>query len=131
MSLQVLFRSKAFGPGSDLWIVPDSDQSEDVRKMDWYLNFQLARAKHHKSQSPSPELRNILMENEWPDMRNPSKESKALMVAAGNFLPTQVVVMVPPQKQFALWVAQAKKSGPALANRKFGSFCPKAKSPRA
>lgn len=129
MSLQVLFRAKAFGPGSDLWLVPDPDKSADVRKMDWYLNFQLAKARTQKNQEMAPELKNILIQNEWPELRPGNKDQQALMIAANPFLPTQMVVMVPSQKQFSQWVAQAKKVWAGLGRPSVRIFLPEGESP--
>ncbi len=108
MSVQVLYRSSAFGPGSDLWIVPDVVASPLARKVDWYLNFQLARAKHHKNQDLGTELRTILNQNGWETTATESGQNSALMVAAKNYFPTQMVVLVPGSTDRDAWVREVQ-----------------------
>lgn len=128
MAVQVLFKAKALGPGNNLWIVPEPSTSPEVRKLDWYLNFQLARAQAHSSQQLSPEMRNILIQNEWPEMTLQSSDNQALMVAARRFLPTDMVVMIPSQPSFANWMSQVKKIWTDLGQPSTRVFLPEGPS---
>lgn len=124
MAVQTLFKAKALGPGSSVWIVPEPMASPEVRRLDWYLNFQLAKAVAHKRQSLSPELRNILLQNEIPEMNYQGLTSQALMIAARRFLPADMVVMVPTQEVFANWMVQVKKIWTSLGQPSLRIFLP-------
>ena len=64
MATQTLYKSGAFGPGSKLWITPELEQSNWTRLIDWYLNFQISKAKFHNSQEASPQLKKIAYDND-------------------------------------------------------------------
>jgi|GEM_PF-1442158 len=64
MAINLLSKSKAFSPGSDLWIIPELSYSAWSRKIDWYLNFQLGRAMNHKRSPISTFLHTVLVETE-------------------------------------------------------------------
>jgi len=110
MGMQILFKAKALSPGADLWIVPEPLQSPEVRKLDWYLNFQLARTLHHKPQTLSADLKNLLLQNELPELKFGEGQAgqQACLISAENFLPTRMVLMLPLKKPFEHWLKQAQ-----------------------
>lgn len=126
MGLQKISFSQALSSGHELWILPSSEDAPIVRKIDWYLNFQLARAKNHRPENLSPEIRNILAQNEWPEFKFGKDSSMPLMVAPQGLLPTNMVVQIPNSAQLPQWAANAKKVWLALGKPSLRLFLPEA-----
>lgn len=127
MPIQKLAKAGAMGVGSELWITPNPEVSPWTRKIDWYLNFQMARAYHHEGLKISPELENILKENEvqW----NPSTHKReALMVATQLRLPATQVVLIPLKSDSATdkenWIESVKKIWEGLGSPRLRIFLP-------
>lgn len=101
-------RAQAFSPGAKLWIVPSTAANPLLlQRIDWYLNFQLSRARFHQPRALAQPLKDILTENELeilqPSHSNP--DNTPLAVIAGDRLPTNIVVQMPettPQKWIQL-----------------------------
>ncbi len=95
MTIRNLDELKAFSTGSELWFLPDLESSRWSRKIDWYLNFQLAGAQVRKAQPVSIELNDIA--NLWNfEIQTPRVTEKApLLVASRNLLPNEKTVMIP------------------------------------
>ena len=127
MSLTTLTKAKAFDAGSELWIVPEPEHSALARRVDWYLNFQLARARYHKTRDLSPELKNTLIQEEWPEFQYGDKGAP-LMVAAQGYFPTQMVVQVPVQKTFKSWINGIKTTWKNLEQPTMRVFLPEGKT---
>lgn len=109
MAIQILYRAQAFGPGSDIWILPENEKSPLLKKMDWYLNFQLTRARWHKREEPPPQLKNILNENNLPNFSQEIPAKAPLMIVAENHLPVKAVIEVPGAAKARSWVEQIHK----------------------
>ena len=128
MSLKTLTKAKAFDAGSELWIVPEPEHSPLAGRVDWYLNFQLARARYHKSRDLSPELKSTLIQQEWPEFHYDQEEDAPLMVAAGGYFPTDMVVQVPVKRTFKSWTKSIHKTWKNLGHPKMRIFLPEGRS---
>ena len=95
MAIKSLYRAQAFGPGSDMWVIPSKESSNLNQKMDWYLNFQLSKAHDHQSQSLSPQLRSLLNANQLQMLADSPAHTGALMLSAEHSFPTKTVIEVP------------------------------------
>ena len=95
MAIKSLYRAQAFGPGADMWVIPSKETSALVQKMDWYLNFQLARAHAHAAQEPAPQLLALVNENQLQSLTDRPQHPEALMIAAEHTFPTKTVVEAP------------------------------------
>jgi hypothetical protein len=124
LSLQTVFRAKGLGPGNDLWVVPEPDQSSDCRKIDWYLNFQITKALRFKPQPLPSEIAAVMTQNEWQDFYVPSKASRTIMIAADRFLPAKSVVLVPRGTSSMDWLNQTKSVWAALGRPSVRVFLP-------
>jgi hypothetical protein len=106
MAVQTLYRAQAFGPGAEMWVVPANETSPILKKMDWYLNFQLSKAHHHQTEQLAPQLRSILNENQLQDFAPAAADKPPLMIAAESFFPTQTIVETPITKN---WIENIQK----------------------
>jgi hypothetical protein len=99
--------SEALAPGADLWVVANLENSSWSQKIDWYLNFQILRAKTHQTAAPDSEMNQVLSrwEVEIPPAENLS--SSPLMIVSSSSLPNHAVVMVPFEvANLRRWVEQ-------------------------
>jgi hypothetical protein len=95
MSLKKLVNPGAFGQGAELWIVGDPETSPWARKIDWYLNLQIRRAKGHKALLRAEPLQKILSESEMelPEYYRSSETS--LLISSRDHLPSRCVLHIP------------------------------------
>lgn len=86
---------QALQAGADLWVLPDLEQSEWARKIDWYLNFQLARASTHSTLKHSDELSAVVQKWEFDPPDVEVANQLPLMVASSDLLPNHSTVLLP------------------------------------
>jgi hypothetical protein len=107
----VCSEEQALQAGADLWILPDLDHSEWAQKIDWYLNFQLAKAGQHSKLDQSSELQEVIEKWEFDPPSVEIAKQLPLMVASSDLLPNHSTVIIPlggevklwPKRVFELW----------------------------
>jgi len=104
MAIHTLYRAQAFGPGSTLWVIADEKANPIHDRMNWYLNFQILKAKAHKAESWAPQLRSILKENNITQFQRDELGSAPLMVTADKGFPVNNIVEVPLNINRENWV---------------------------
>lgn len=102
--MKVLYKAGALGAGADIWILPDFDQTTWTRAIDWYLNFQLSKAKMFHPQPLSEELKNLAGEIPLTDYH--LDKPAPLLIASSDFLPNHAVVKIPINDE-KKWIARA------------------------
>jgi hypothetical protein len=107
MGMQSLSDTMAFSPGADLWILPDPKTSHWARRIDWYLNFQLARAENHRQPVLETGLLQLLREEELAPPTTVSDNRKPLLVSSHHRLPAAQTVELPFGGDFSDWVTRA------------------------
>lgn len=95
MANQSLDALSALASGVDLWVVPDLDHSKWARRIDWYLNFQIVRARPHVLPRLSSKLNEILASAEFTAPEVSVSPSAPLLVASQDLLPNRATVVVP------------------------------------
>ena len=126
MALQIHQSAQALGSGADLWIVPETEECELVRKVDWYLNFQLERAKYHKAQELSPELQDLLKQEELSPSDHTLEEKSPKLVVSQSALLTELVASIPKgDSQFPEWIQHCEKLWTKLGRPRVLIFLPK------
>ena len=98
----------ALTSGSELWLVADLDSSRWACKVDWYLNFQLARAQVHNSPDISRELNEIATRWDFDVKAHRAPAAAPLLIASVELLPNLTTVMVP----FGMPVDATVSAGP-------------------
>ena len=86
---------QAFTGGSELWLVADLNSSLWASKIDWYLNFQLARAQVHNSPDISRELSEIAARWDFDIKTQRAATAAPLLIASGELVPNLKTVVVP------------------------------------
>jgi hypothetical protein len=107
MGLQNFNESTAFAPGSQLWILPDPRVSHWARKIDWYLNFQIARAERHLPPVLEPGLLQLLRDEQLDPPTTLSNTKAPLLLSSGHRLPAHQTVEISFTGDFSGWLAQA------------------------
>ncbi len=100
MAHATINRAHAFSTGSPLWIIPSpTAETPLLRRIDWYLNFQLSRARTHQSRTLDASLKDILTKNHLESLftvNGPANLPAPLAVIADEHLPANIVVELPP-----------------------------------
>ncbi len=98
-----LSHASCFNPGADLWILPEEGVSRWAKKVDWYLNFQLARV---RTSSPLPipeEIVKFISFCELPLPAIPFCDGKKNLVASHHLLPNRWSAQLVFQGQLEKW----------------------------
>lgn len=107
MSLQQDTDNSPFGPGADLWIVPERQNSNLVQKLDWYLNFQISKSAQHQPPSLAPEVMDILKNCALEGYDWAPQESSALLILASPFVPARWVMVLKDSDRLDAWAKTA------------------------
>ncbi len=129
MGFQTLYRAKAFGPGSDLWVLPEPDESEIATRIDWYLNFQIAKSKVHQTKKLGPEIEQAIKTH---DLRLPEmklKNDAPLLIASEQRFPNRMVVEIKMQPKAEDWIHDIQTLWTKLDRPKLRVFLPRELTP--
>ncbi len=127
MSWSELAKDAALSEGSTLWIVGDLSNSAWAQKINWYLNFQLRRAKFHQTREISRELVAVLQtwEVEAPSLK--LDPSAPLLVESSKLLPNQVTVQL-FNRTFDSWIDEGLRIWNDLQRPSVRVFLPSEKA---
>lgn len=108
MSWSELSSEQALSEGSALWIVGNLEDSTWAQKINWYLNFQLRRAKFHQTKAMPQELIAVLQtwEVEAPELK--IDPSAPLLVESSKLVPNQITVQL-FNRTFDSWVDEGMR----------------------
>lgn len=129
MGFQTLYRAKAFGPGSDLWVLPEPEESEIATRIDWYLNFQIAKSKIHQTKKIGTEIAQAIKDH---DLRLPEikvEKEAPLLIASEQRFPNRMVVEMKVQPRKESWVTDIQTLWTKLDRPKLRVFLPRELSP--
>jgi hypothetical protein len=129
MGFQTLYRAKAFSAGSDLWVMPEPDESDLATKIDWYLNFQIAKAKVHKAQENSAPLSQIIDKHALRLPPAPTTHNLPLMIASEHHFPNRMVVEIKVAQGATTWVQSIQRLWGQLDRPKLRVFLPRSLTP--
>lgn len=129
MGFQTLYRAKAFGSGSDLWIVPDPEESEIASRIDWYLNFQIAKSKVHETKKMSPSLEESIQTHDLVLPQIVKVEDAPLLIASEQRFPNRMVVEMKVREKPKAWIDEIQKLWAQLDRPKLRVFLPRDLSP--
>lgn len=96
-------KDEALIPGADLWVVGDLESSQWTQKIDWYLNFQIARSKTHKTVEQGTELKSVISQWEVEAPKIDLAATMPLMIASSDLLPNHSTVLVPQAGDVKTW----------------------------
>ncbi len=127
MSESATHEDLAFAAGSDLWIVPERKNSEMAQRMDWYLNFQIAKASHHQTRSLELPLQNILQECEIGTETKTEKvigDLDSLLILSSKYFPNRWVLVLKGCDDVAAWAEKAVEKWKKMQSPSLRVFLP-------
>lgn len=98
----------AFANGAELWILPDGKHSTWAKKIDWYLNFQAARAATHEAPKLAAGLLQLLQEVQLSPPTTSAHVQAPLMISTSHRLPARHAVLIPYEGQLKSWLKQVQ-----------------------
>ena len=104
MALQKLSDPMAFVSGAELWLLPDAKHSHWTRKIDWYLNFQAARALTQQAPTLDPGFLQLLQEEQLATPTTSANSEAPLMISTAHRLPARYVVQVLYHGKLKTWL---------------------------
>lgn len=129
MGFQTLYRAKAFGPGSDLWVLPEPEESEIATRIDWYLNFQIAKSKIHKTRKVGAQIEEVIKAHDlcFPEIK--LEDDAPLLISSEQRFPNRMVVEIKVQPKVEVWVENIQTLWAKLDRPKLRVFLPREMSP--
>jgi hypothetical protein len=129
MSFQTLYRAKSFGPGADLWVMPEAAHSSMAKKVDWYLNFQISKAELHTPMPISPELKKVIVENDLGLPEHRLSPDAPLMISSDQHFPVSKIVEIKTLSSLQEWVASIQTLWLKLKRPRLRVFLPNELTP--
>ena len=124
MSIKILYKVGALGPGSSLWIIPHLTHSPWSQKINWHLNFQISKMKFLKTQELNSKLKTILKSHNIPVYKKKVTSSLPLLIESHFFLPNSKIVELPSTKTHKEWIDLAHKVWKKLSKPSLRLFLP-------
>lgn len=119
----------AFGPGADLWILPERKNSGLVQKLDWYLNFQIAKSSHHEATALSTRLKQILEDCELENQSTASGDNDSLLILTSHQFPNRWILVLRGSDSLVDWVEKAMQKWEKMNSPSLRIFLPQGASP--
>jgi hypothetical protein len=121
-----LSESVAFSEGSDLWVFCDPAHSAFARKIDFYLNFQMARTQKFQPKPFAAGLQSILKDNQLEELQLAPSASACCLISTRRALPCRYVVVVLWNQSEQGWIEETRKVWQKLGSPSLRLFLPKA-----
>jgi hypothetical protein len=122
-----LSQASALNPGADLWVVADLNHSKWTSKLDWHLNFQIAKASRHKSPELSPFLKEALEQTGQQELRF-DVDGAPLLIQSESLLPNKWILIVPYAGDMKAWLSRISKAWTDLKKPSIRIFLPTGQS---
>lgn len=127
--MKVLDQLTAFSPAADLWILPDLENSDWARKIDWYLNYQIQRSLPHRPAEFSKDLVEVIERSEFIAPTVIIDPEAPLMVSCADLVPAKQAVVVPAKTTEGDWVSTCHRVWVGLGRPSVRVFLPKKLGP--
>ncbi|MBX7231159.1 MAG: hypothetical protein K1X29_03635 [Bdellovibrionales bacterium] len=124
MSVHKLVEAVAFSGMTQLWVIPDPQNSGWARLIDWYVNFQMIRAQNHQKPQFSGELLHMLDEL---GLLHPTTEDfshRPLLLDSSLRLPVQQLISLPFTSDLKSWLENCAEIIKKLNVSSFRIFLP-------
>ncbi len=106
MISQLLSHVGALTGEAKLWVFPQPERSQWLKKLDWYMEFQVARASIHKQIEFPPALLELAAHYEVDPPKIRVLPEAPLLVATTDLLPTHKTVVIPYKDEPVQWLNQ-------------------------
>ena|GEM_PF-3277409 len=125
MQIEELPNNMVYKEGSEFWVAADKAHSSWAHKLDWYINFLIAKVSQVKRQELSPELQTILSEEQIEAPKNIHFEKPNLYLATRQFLPNQALMIIPYFENNIPWLEELERVWLDLGKPSLRVFLPK------
>ncbi len=126
MATEQLIGNLVYSEGSHLWVIPDKTTSNWSQTLDWYLNFQIAKAHSFKRPEICDQLQEILQDEEIENIVVPSQDGKPLLIASPKHLPNLMTVVLSfDEKNSEVWLDGIHKTWLELGKPSMRVFLPR------
>lgn len=129
MAISLLSQASALNPGAELWVVPDRGNSRWTTKIDWYLNFQIAKSGRHQSRTSPLFLQKVVADTNLPEYSFLAEDHSPLLIPCQNLLPCRWTAVLPLHRNHAEWVSQLSQVWTSLDKPTFRVFLPAGQNP--
>ncbi|MEZ0391849.1 MAG: hypothetical protein ACAH59_06520 [Pseudobdellovibrionaceae bacterium] len=113
-----------FGPGSDLWILPERKNSQIAQKLDWYLNFQISKAVHHETKNLAQPILEVLKNCQLESYDWAPTDTEALLILSSQNLPNRWVMVIRGSERLETWAETAAEKWRKLKSPSVRVFLP-------
>ncbi len=120
----VISQANSYNAGAELWATPQLEASRSSQRLDWYLNFQIAKAKMHQRLETSPQVKKIVQACELELPENPIDGNQGLLISTTHLLPARWVLVQPLVADFKNWVSGIHQSWESLKHPQLRIFLP-------
>ena len=129
--MNLLSQSTALLPGSDLWVLPQYEESSWTGTIDWMMNFIILKNIRHQKQELQTAMKQLLQETEFPPVETAADSHHAdmLLVLSEKLVPNRWVIHAPVSKgdpkAIKNWIKQILLSAKSLHALSVRVFIPK------
>lgn len=124
MSAQILSQTGALSSGSTLWVLPSADNSVWTKKLDWYMNFQLARANYFQQMALPEPLVEMATNLEVPVPTIEVSKKAPLLVSTVYNMPNEITLYMPFTGELSTWLKQIHEVWSKLHKPSLRIFAP-------
>ena len=124
MALQIHSKAGAFSPGSNLWVLPQLDNSGWTKTLDWYLNFQVSRMSRFTPKEMPEALKKIIEQSGVENFKPHADENSPLLIASSERLPNDQTVILKYNDKLDEWFKNIKLLWYRLNRPKMRIFLP-------
>lgn len=121
----LLSQASSLNPGAELWILPQEDQSNWYARLDWYLNFTLARIELKPEMKISAFLEAVNQECNLELLNVNPKEP--LLISVNQWLPARWVLILPYKEDLQNWTDAIVNQVGSLKTGSLRVFLPRGK----
>jgi hypothetical protein len=84
----------ALSPGTKLWLTFQGQHSGWTKKLDWYLNFAIARWQNHIPLRQSPELKSLLADEDIDCPDSKLNSGASLLISSREVFPNEQLIIL-------------------------------------
>ena len=122
--MRILTKGSALTLGSELWVIPDPQNSSWASQIDFYSNALISRAETHTPKDIAPALAQILKDEGIPHER-PAPSSRPLLLATQEGLPNLKTLVLQFTGDTGTWFQEIEKSWKQLGSPSLRVFLPR------
>lgn len=123
MNFQELSKTNAFIEGSELWVIPNDEESFWQHQLDWYLNFRLNNTYHHEKKHLSESILKIAADEEMDIQSLDCPEDCPKLLVGEHYFPCKYFLQIDFSDEDS-WFDAIEKNRSMLKVQKARVFLP-------